>query len=66
MEDVLDAFRTLLNRLENHFCESEVGYAIGAEVEPGGAEAMIYFLQRGLKAYEEENEGWSKIAGDSS
>ena len=61
----MDAFRTPLNRLENHFCESEVEYEIGAEVEPGGAEAIIYFLERGLKAYEEEIERWSKIGGDS-
>ena len=66
VEEALDAFRTLLNRLEVHFCESELGYAIGAETEPGGAEEMVYYLEPSLKTCEEQMERWTRSAGDSS
>ena len=48
VEDALAAFRELLNTIEQWYCSSEVAY--GAIPEPGGAESLVYYIEKGLEA----------------
>jgi len=55
VEAALDAFRKLLNRLERHYCGSQVAYEIDLG-SIGEADQLVYYLHKGLKAEQARRE----------
>lgn len=52
VEDALGAIRAVMNRAQSYYQDSEVAY--DAFQEPGDAESLLYYLERGVKAEDEE------------
>ncbi len=58
VESALSAIRAVLNVLENHFLDGPVAYELSIE-GPGNAKALLYHLQRSVRAEQDELERWT-------
>lgn len=55
LEAALASFRALLNRIEGHFWQAPTAYEL-VITPPGDAEALVYYLMRGIRAEERRHE----------
>ncbi|MBI3933479.1 MAG: hypothetical protein HY316_02225 [Acidobacteria bacterium] len=62
VEDVLASIRDLHRLLGQHYGHPHVLYS--GSSNPWGAQSLLHFVERGVRAIEEERERWRKIAED--